>query len=202
MTRADICIPRILAHEGGWADNPHDNGGPTNRGITLATYRRYIKRNGTKEDLRNLTEAEAVAVYKAQYWDRVQADRLPVGLDYAVADFAVNSGPTRAAKFLQRIVGAEQDGFIGPVTLAAVQNRDASALILRLCDERLSWLKRLSDWRHFGIGWTNRVQRVRADALADAEPSQPQPNPTPAPQPSGFWAALLRVLRALFSRKV
>lgn len=83
MNRATICIPRILKHEGGYVNHPNDPGGPTNKGITLATFRRYLKRNGTIDDLKALTTEQATAVYKAQYWDAVSADLLPVGVDYA-----------------------------------------------------------------------------------------------------------------------
>lgn len=171
MTRAETCIPRILAHEGGFVDNPNDNGGPTNRGITIATFRRYIKPGGTVADLKRLTEAQAVVVYKRQYWDKVSADLLPRGVDYAIADFAVNSGPSRAAKYLQGILGVTQDGRIGPQTIEAARATDPAQLAADLCDARLAFLKRLSDWEHFGNGWTRRVEQVRRDAIADAQPA-------------------------------
>ena len=43
MTRAEQMIPLILKHEGGYVNNPADPGGATNKGITIATFRRYIK---------------------------------------------------------------------------------------------------------------------------------------------------------------
>lgn len=167
MTRAEECIPRILKHEGGYVDHPRDPGGATNKGITLATFRRYIKPGGSKADLRALTTEQAVIVYKRQYWDRVIGDLLPVGVDYAVADFAVNSGPFRAARYLQAVVGATQDGRIGPKTLAAVRGLDPAAVVSELCDRRMAFLRGLRTWGTFGRGWTRRVDDVRAMALAD-----------------------------------
>jgi len=169
MTRAEICIPRILTHEGGYVDHPRDPGGATNRGITLATFLRYIMPGGTRDDLRALSEAQAVVVYRRRYWDAVLADMLPVGVDYAVADFAVNSGPARAAKCLQRVVGAVPDGRVGPKTLAAVAARDGRDVVNGLCDARMAFLRRLRSWGAFGRGWTRRVEDVRRDALADME---------------------------------
>lgn len=167
MTRAEICIPRILKHEGGFVDHPRDPGGATNKGITLATFRRYIKPRGTVADLRRLTTGQATIVYKRRYWDAVCADLLPVGVDYAVADFAVNSGPRRAARYLQASVGATVDGRIGPQTIAATRAMPPEDVVTALCDKRLAFLQRLRTWRSFGRGWGRRVADVRADALSD-----------------------------------
>ena len=182
MTRAEICIPRTLAHEGGYVNNNSDPGGPTNLGITIATYRAYIDAKGTVADLKALTEAQAVKVYKAEYWDKVKADDLPAGVDYAVFDFAVNSGPSRAATYLQEIVGAAPDGKIGPMTIAAVKAMDAAWIVNQLCNERMAFLKRLSTFATFGVGWTRRVSDVRAAALVDATaPITAPAAPTVAP---------------------
>lgn len=179
-------LERVLEHEGGYVDHPKDPGGATNKGITIATYRRYVNRNGTKADLKNLTVHEAGIVYKKQYWDKVRGDDLPDGLDYAVFDFAVNSGPGRAAKYLQAIVGAKQDGAIGPKTLIAVAESPQSTvqIIDRLCADRLAFLKRLKHWPTFGGGWTARVSAVNTYAVKWAnEAGIEAPEPLPRPEP-------------------
>ena len=73
-------------------------------------------------DMRALTPALVGPLYKRKYWDKVAGDLLPSGLDYAVFDAAINSGPGRAAKWLQELVGVTADGAIGPGTLAAAPN--------------------------------------------------------------------------------
>ena len=169
-SRASEIIPRCLKHEGGYVNHPDDPGGPTNKGITLATFRRFIKPSGTIADLKALTTDQAIIVYKRRYWDAVLADNLPFGVDYTTVDFAINSGPHRAAVYLQRVVGAAQDGRIGPKTLAAVRDMPADDVINRLCDERLAYMKRIRGgrlWEKFGRGWSRRVAEVRADALRD-----------------------------------
>lgn len=176
MNRAAIYIPRILKHEGGFVDHPKDPGGATNRGVTIGTLKRLgidVDGDGDSDitDLRNLRESDAVRVFKLFYADKVQADLLPIGLDYAMTDFAVNSGPSRAAKHLQRILGIEQDGDIGPKTLAKVSACDPAALIASLSDSRLRFLRALDTWPEFGRGWQRRVDDVRAAALADAKQS-------------------------------
>lgn len=159
-------LPLVLKHEGGYVDHPKDPGGATNKGVTLATFRRYVKADGTKADLRAITDKQVATVYYRHYWSAVNAQALPAGLDYAVFDFAVNSGPTRAAQFLQRVLGVTVDGRVGPQTIAAAEKAGTSTVIKALCAARLAWLKRLKHWPTFGRGWTRRVNDVERDALA------------------------------------
>jgi len=159
----------VLKHEGGFVDHPRDPGGATNKGVTLATFRRYVRRNGTVEDLRRITDAQVATVYKLHYWNKVKGDDLPSGVDYAVFDFAVNSGPARAAKYLQAAVGVAQDGKIGPVTVAAAKGMNAADVVSAVCAKRMAFLKGLNTWPTFGKGWTNRVNDVVREAMKMAE---------------------------------
>ncbi|RUX74001.1 MULTISPECIES: glycosyl hydrolase 108 family protein [unclassified Mesorhizobium] len=155
----------VLKSEGGWSDNPSDPGGATMKGVTLASFRRYVKAGATKADLRAISDAQVATVYRRFYWDAVLGAELPDGVDHAVFDFAVNSGPGRAAKYLQAAVGVAQDGRIGPVTVAAAKAKPAGVTIDALCDARLAFLKRLPTWATFGRGWSDRVRSVRVQAL-------------------------------------
>jgi lysozyme family protein len=165
----------VLKSEGGWSDNAADPGGATMKGVTIATFRAYIKPGGTKADLRAITDEQLSTCYRRQYWNAVVGAELPDGVDYAVFDFAVNSGPSRAAKYLQAVAGVSQDGRIGPATIAAVKAKSAGDVIGALCDARLAFLQRLGTWGEFGKGWASRVASVRAQALAMAAqlPSAP-----------------------------
>lgn len=192
MARANFAaaLSAVLKHEGGYVNHPQDPGGATNKGVTLTNYRRFVKKGGTVEDLKRITDEQVTTVYRRHYWDRVKGDDLPSGIDYAVFDFGVNSGPDRAIKYLQAVLGVAQDGAIGPVTLAAARKADARSVINRLCDDRMAFLKRLRHWPTFGKGWASRVSGVRALALqmadaAPAKPTQPQkPSPvTERPEP-------------------
>jgi len=162
----DGALARLLAHEGGYVNHPNDPGGPTKYGITLAVYRESGKPGATAQHVQAMTQAEAKAIYRRRYWDVLCGDDLPAGIDYAVFDYGVNSGPARAAKALQQLLGVAADGRIGPVTLAAARRHDPRSIVDRLCDERLAFLKRLGTWPVFGTGWSRRVADVRAAALA------------------------------------
>ncbi len=184
----------VLKHEGGYVNHPSDPGGATNKGITLATYRRYIDPHGTAADLRKLTEAQAAVVYKRQYWDAVLGSELPSGVDYAVFDFAVNSGPSRAVRFLQRALKVQADGRVGPETLRALKKVDHKKLINSYKDARLAFLKRLSTWPTFGRGWAKRVSDVRSKALSMAGGSWSPPSYSGG----GLIGALIAFLKSLF----
>jgi len=206
MNNSERAIPKILKHEGGYVNNPADPGGATNKGITIATFRRYIKPGGTIADLKALTESQAVVVYKRQYWDAVSADLLPSGVDYAVADFAVNSGPSRAGKYLQKVVGTAQDGVVGPATIAAARGLSAPDVINDICDERLAFMRRIRGgrlWKTFGRGWQRRVDDVRAVSLAWATQKAPKPiiDTTPAKPPQRrLWVVLASLLASIFGK--
>lgn len=176
----------VLKHEGGWSDHPADPGGATMKGVTLANFRRYVEPKATKDDLRRITDAQVATVYRRFYWDAVHGAELPDGVDYAVFDFAVNSGPARAAKYLQSVVGVVQDGRIGPATMKAVRAKMHATIIHELCDKRMAFLQRLKNWPTFKNGWTARVNDVRSESLKMAS-GKPAPSPAPsqpAPQPS------------------
>ena len=204
----------VLKHEGGWSDHPDDPGGATMKGVTLANFRRYVKPSATKADLRNITDDQLATVYRRFYWDAVAGSELPDGVDYAVFDFAVNSGPNRAAKYLQAVVGAPQDGRIGPATLKAVRAKMLATVIHDLCDKRMAFLKGLKTWKTFGKGWSRRVTDVRSEALKMTAPQSTTPKPietsvsspkpeaqSTAPAKVNWLVKLLQALAALFKRK-
>lgn len=162
-------LKHVLQHEGGYVNHPKDPGGATNRGVTQRVYDAYRDRSGaSRRSVRAITADEVADIYKRQYWDAIRGDDLPSGLDYAVFDYAVNSGPRRAAQDLQRELGVNVDGVIGNVSLAEVGKKDVYELIDGLCARRMRFLKGLTHWGTFKNGWTRRVTDVAEIAMAMA----------------------------------
>lgn len=157
------CLKITLAHEGGWADHPKDPGGATMKGVTLATYRRY-RPGASKADLRAISDDDLVRVYRDGFWNKVSGELLPFGVDLVTFDAAVNSGPGRAARWLQAAVGAKQDGEIGPATLRGIS--DPKSAIQRMCAKRLGFVQGLKTWGTFGRGWSRRIADIEARAVA------------------------------------
>ena len=206
--------------EGGYVNHPADPGGATDRGITQRTYDAWRKSRGlAPHSVRGISKGEAETIIERQYMDKVGADDLPAGLDYAMADYSVNSGPSRAAKELQRILGVTADGIVGAETLAAVLSRDPAALVVALCEARMGFLKRLRHWQTFRRGWTERVMgRVdgvqtddigvidRGVRMARGSADIPAPKPTEpiakAPDIASRtgWAALIAAILSFFRK--
>lgn len=172
-------LAAVLKHEGGYVNHPKDPGGATNMGITHKTLAAWRKvESVTRADVRNLTVSEVRQIYRAQYWAPIKGDQLPLGLDYAVFDFGVNSGVGRAVRFLQQLLknmglyDGAIDGLIGAKTIKALDAiDDVDALIIAYCDKRLAFLKRLKGWSTFGKGWKRRVTEVQDLAVDVAEGS-------------------------------
>lgn len=160
---------RVFQHEGGYVDHPRDPGGATNMGITrrtLAQWRGVPIRDLPKSEVRDMTKEEAVEIYRARYWDSVRGDELPPGVAFALFDFAVNSGPVRAVKHLQKVVGVPTDGIIGGMTIRAARRMEVADLVNQLQDSRLRFMQGLSIWPTFARGWAKRVESVRREAIA------------------------------------
>jgi lysozyme family protein len=116
--------------------------------------------------MKNLTPDTVKSLYRRKYWDKIQGDLLPTGLDHAVFDFAVNSGPGRAAKYLQELIGTKADGFIGPQTLTLLAQKDPKQVVADYNAKRQAFLEGLPTFSTFGKGWTRRVSEVTQEALA------------------------------------
>jgi lysozyme family protein len=172
------CLPLLLKHEGGNDDDPRDPGGRTSRGILQREWNVWrASHPGLPSDVWEAPQDEIDAIYKQKYWDVLRCDEPPSGVDYAVFDYGVNSGNSRAAKVLQRLVGVDADGEIGPLTIGATLRVDPKTLVGQICDERLAFLKGLHTWPTFGGGWSRRVSEVRA--AAEAMTTLPKPSTTP-----------------------
>jgi lysozyme family protein len=160
----ETVLAAVLRHEGGYVDHPSDPGGRTNLGVTQKVWEEWVGHKVDEKAMRALTPELVSPLYKRKYWDKIKGDDLPSGVDYAVFDAAVNSGPGRAAKWLQGCVGVEQDGGIGPKTLAAVAKFDPADLVEDYAKRRLSFLMDLPHWGTFGKGWGRRVAEVQTVA--------------------------------------
>jgi lysozyme family protein len=163
------CLPLILKHEGGYVDHPKDPGGATNLGVTIGTLSEWLGRPATKAEVKALTVADVAPIYEARYWRAAGCNRLPKGLDYAVFDFAVNSGPGRAVKVMQSAAGVVPDVAVGPKTLAAVERVGALEMVRRVQQSREAFLRSLKTFPTFGKGWMRRVDDVTRQATEWAQ---------------------------------
>ena len=160
------CVAIVLGKEGGFVNDPADPGGATNLGITRATLASWRGQPVTEADVRKLTQAEALQIYRARYWNVMRCDDLPHGIDLMVFDFGVNAGPATAARHLQRAVGTTPDGAVGPRTIAAAKAANAHNVIDMLVHQRERHYRSLPTFDRFGRGWLNRTASVASKAKA------------------------------------
>jgi lysozyme family protein len=161
----DAALEHALKSEGGFVNHPRDPGGMTNLGVTKRVWEEWVGHEVDEKAMRALTPEIVAPMYKTKYWDKIRGDDLPTGVDYAVFDAAINSGPGRAAKWLQQTVGAVPDGAIGAGTLAKVAAMDAKEIVEKYQATRLTFMQSLPTWDTFGKGWGRRVAEVRDTAL-------------------------------------
>jgi len=160
-------LDMVLKHEGGFVDHPEDPGGATNKGITHKTYADFLGRPlEDVSELKNIPDDHVQMIYKNGYWDRVKGDELPSGVDFSTFDWAVNSGPGRAAKALQKAVMVAQDGAIGPMTLGAAAEFTPEAIIESIAEQREEFYRSLRTFDTFGKGWLRRNEETRDFSLS------------------------------------
>ncbi|NCX93262.1 MAG: hypothetical protein EBX40_01115 [Gammaproteobacteria bacterium] len=137
----ETAVSIILDHEGGYVNDPKDRGGETRYGISKRAY--------PDLDIKNLSKADAIAIYRKDYWDKIKADTLPGWLRLMAFDCAVNQG-----------VGACQS------ILKAIKVDDGPASVLAsFADFRLVRYARNPTFDRFALGWTRRLVDVLVRSL-------------------------------------
>lgn len=165
MADAKKMIPFIKKWEGGYSNHPNDTGGCTMMGVTLATYQKYFGKEKTCEDLKNITEDEWLHIFKKGYWDKMKADKIEnQTLAQLCVDMCWGSGPTTAIKKIQKRIGADVDGIVGPQTLGILNSKPRYYFNL-LWVMRYNWfldiVKAKPQNKVFLRGWLNRLNDIK-----------------------------------------
>ena len=158
----DEMINTILKHEGGFVNDPDDAGGATNYGVTIGTYRRYVNRRATIDDIKNMSKNIAREIYRQQYYYSPKIDKLPEVVQPQVFDMGVNAGPNRAIKIYQQCIGAKADGVIGPKTaklgeMAIKNGWHPNEYVKERVEFYIKLVKRNRTQEKFLMGWTKRA---------------------------------------------
>jgi lysozyme family protein len=154
----------MLKSEGHFVNHPSDPGGMTNLGVTKKAWEAWVKHPVDEAEMRALTPEIVAPFYKTRYWDACKCDQLPLGVDYAVFDFAVNAGVSRASKTMQAALGTAADGIVGPATLGVAVNADPDHFLEKFSAAKEQFYRGLSTFDHFGKGWLRRVAEVKQAA--------------------------------------
>lgn len=131
MASFENAISLVLTHEKGYSNHPLDAGGPTNWGITLATYSAFLKRTATLPEMIGMPVEAARQIYRASYWGVIQGDAIRSdALAANLMDMAVLRGVVAATKTMQTVLGQTADGLMGAKTMAAINNTPPTDLII------------------------------------------------------------------------
>lgn len=166
------CDAFVAAREGGYQDDAGDPGNfyggvlvGTNHGISAPVLADWWGVSSlTPALMRALTAKEAGQIRQAWYWDPIQGDSLPAGVDLMIYDAAVNRGPGTAARTAQAAAGVAIDGDIGPESLAAF-SVGVVAVIARMAEMQISDYRLDKNFATFGLGWMRRVSARFAAAM-------------------------------------
>lgn len=144
----DIAFEEVIGLEGGYNHNIHDPGGETKYGIA--------KKYHPNEDIKSLSLVRAKEIYKDEYWDKVEGDKLIYPLNLYVFSCAVNMGIYKAITLLQKALNVTQDGIIGKNTLESSKNITDEELEMYFVYQALEYGK-LANFSSFGKGWLKRI---------------------------------------------
>ena len=168
LSNYDDSFELLVKSEGGYVNNPLDPGGETNLGVTKKAWADYLCRPIAAGEMKALTKEMVKPFYKTEYWDKVQGDLLPKGVDYLAFDFAVNAGVVQCSKFIQRACGATDDGHIGPGTMGKLATMRPWDVIDSVCELKRRFYKdiveRKPEQKVFLAGWLHRVDQTQLSA--------------------------------------
>lgn len=147
----------ILRFEGGYSLDVRDPGGETNFGIS--------KRSYPHVNIKILSRETAIALYKKDYWDKLNLESLPSKIRLIVFDAAVNQGPTAAVKFLQGVARTDQDGVLGRITMSEINKMDPVEIVRLYAEQRARRYISNPNFAAFGSGWLRRLLNIVIDSL-------------------------------------
>lgn len=169
MTRDD-CIAVLLKFEGGDSNNPQDPGGATRAGITQRTLTALRQERAEfasyPPSVFDLSQEQVITIYEDTDWVQIHGDALPDGLACIVLNIAVNEGEPTAVRMLQACAQTQQDGVLGPATLAALHVwRSAYMREQTLAEEfcahaAVRYAELYPREAQFELGWMRRLFRV------------------------------------------
>ena len=133
-----------LKWEGGYVNNCHDKGGPTNYGITQQVYDDYRNKNHKDNiPVKMIHMDEVKNIYFAEYWTKAGCYSMPIKLAIAVFDFAVNSGVSRALRYLEQSTNQLETYLQAREQYFRTIGKGSNSIFLK------GWLNRLKGLRNY-----------------------------------------------------
>ena len=166
MAKLEPALQKVLGWEGGFANDPDDSGGPTMKGVTIATYKEYCRRKGrpvpTVNDLKKITNAEILDLADLLYWSKIRGNEIK---NQSIADLCFDcvwGSGTGYIKVIQKVLGVTADGIFGPASLNALNNwNPQSQIFSMLWNRRKKYLEGCSSAWKYLKGWMRRLNSFK-----------------------------------------
>lgn len=173
MAKLNIAFQRMLSHEGGYVNDPNDQGGETYRGISRANHKNWsgwtcIDKYKGKTDFPSILDKdvqlqnEIEEFYHIHFWSPLNADCISNQTNAdSIFDFAVNTGITTTARIVQSIVGTKIDGIIGEYTLNKINNMDfghfQAVFTVTKIEYYMTTIRNRPTNKKYMVGWITRA---------------------------------------------
>jgi len=161
----EVALQFVLEHEGELANHPYDRGGLTYRGIARNAWPnwegwKYIDK-GERPPLELVRK-----FYYENFWVPLKCDSLPVPIAIFLFDSAVGSGHVLPTRWLQRAIGAKDDGIIGDETIRKAQQARPQAVVDSMLRRRILLYEHIvrNDSKQYAFlaGWLRRTMKLTA----------------------------------------
>ena len=163
----------MIAHEGGYGNDPDDPGGETYKGVARKIFSKWdgwtkvdiLKRQtGFPANLDKDPELQqnVYDFYRVTFWDKMNGDQINnQDIANSIFDFGVNAGIGTSASLAQIVVGATSDGVIGPDSISGINNFDpdhflASFTVAKIA-RYVNIVKKRPTSRKYFYGWVIRA---------------------------------------------
>ncbi len=171
VSNIDDGLKHVLGVEAGYQAQRADKGNylngkliGTNRGITPKAYKKYYGKTPSVQDMKRLSEYQALEIYKSDYVNKPKFDLIEdPNLQTNVVDHGINAGTSKAIRTLQKVVGVSQDGHMGPATVKAINNYEGD-LNADFSNARREYYSKIKGKKgaKYQKGWQNRVDEIEA----------------------------------------
>lgn len=122
--------------EGGYTDNPDDNGNwtggkkgvgkliGTNKGISAPLLKQFLKKEPTVLDMKNIADSTVEALYLKEFWVKIRGYEINnQELANTLYDTAVNMGVSRAVKLMQQTLELPETGIVDDKFINKINNK-------------------------------------------------------------------------------
>jgi lysozyme family protein len=169
MAKTEVLQKFILKKEGGYVNRRTDKGGPTNKGVTITTFRSYYGANATVEQLKKITDEQWLYIFQKGYWFPFKGDYISnQSIANICVDWAWISGTKTAIKQVQTILGVTADGIVGNITLNAINSANQKELFDKIFNARIRFVnnivRRDPTQAEYINGWINRINSIKFEA--------------------------------------